>query len=78
MGELHMRGKAYAKAAEAYESALEHIRAAFGENKDYAVTCRNCALACEAAGKSEKAEKLRKKAEGVFAVLGLPSEDFSG
>ena len=78
MGEVHMRGKDYAEAAHAYEAALEHIRAAFGENRDYAVTCRNCALACEAAGKPEKAARLKQKAEGVWAALGLPPEDFAG
>ena len=75
MGEAHMRMREYAEAAEAYESALEHIRAVFGENRDYAVTCRNCALACEAAGNPEKAESLRKKADAALAALGLAPED---
>jgi tetratricopeptide (TPR) repeat protein len=75
-GEVHMRGKEYAKAVQAYESALEHIRAAFGENRDYAVTCRNCALAYEAAGEPGRAEELRRKADDAFAALGLaPEED---
>ncbi|MDR0466992.1 MAG: tetratricopeptide repeat protein [Deltaproteobacteria bacterium] len=74
MGEVHMRGKEYAKAEQAYESALEHIKAAFGENRDYAVTCLNHALACEAAGNSEKAKGLRNKADEVLAAIGLPPE----
>jgi tetratricopeptide (TPR) repeat protein len=78
MGEVHMRMKEYARAVGTYESALEHIKAAFGENRDYAVTCRNCALACEAVGEPEKADSLRKKADEVFAALGLVPEEGAG
>ena len=78
MGEVHMRMQEYAKAVEAYEAALEHIKATFGENRDFTVTCRNCALAYEAAGEPKKADGLRKKADEVSAALGLAPEDGVG
>jgi tetratricopeptide (TPR) repeat protein len=71
MGEACYRMKRYAEAVENYEAALAHIRDAFGENRDYAVTCRNCALAYEAAGRYDKAGELRANAESLFAALGV-------
>ena len=69
MGEAYFRMDKFDKAVVAYESALEHIEAAFGENRDYAITCRNCADACEAAGDPEKARQFIAKADHIFARL---------
>lgn len=61
----------YNMAAQVYESALSQIQGFFGENRDFAVTCRNYALALEALGQNEKAEEQRKKAGKILTRLGL-------
>ena len=48
-----------------YENALAQMEAAFGRNRDYAVLCRNCALAYDKVGNAHKAQEMRARAEGV-------------
>jgi tetratricopeptide (TPR) repeat protein len=71
MGEASYRMGRFAEAAETYEAALEHIRASFGENRDYAIICRNCADACEAAGNRERAGVLAGKSREILSRLGI-------
>ena len=71
MGEAWFRMGNFADSAEAYESALAHIRDTFGENRDYAITCQNCADAYNAGGNLAKARQLTEQAEAVFARLAL-------
>lgn len=66
---VQYRGGEYAKAAGTYESALERIKDCYGENRDYAVTCRNCAAAYKALGNAERAAELCCKAEAVLAAI---------
>ena len=61
----------YAEAIQMYTEVMERIKECFGENRDYAVTCRNCAEVCEAAGYSEKARELRERADAIWRRLGL-------
>lgn len=70
MGEAYFRMKKYNQAAAAYESALEHIRSCFGENMDFVVTSRNCAVVYDAMGREDKAADCRKAADEIRARLG--------
>ena len=65
-GEAYFRMQRYAEAVLAYESALQHLESTFGQNKDYATTCRNCATACKAAGQTEKALAYEEKAAQIL------------
>lgn len=69
MGEVHFRLKEFGKAVLCYETAIEHIRAAFGENQDFVTTCRNCAEALAANGDMDKAAEMRARADKARAVL---------
>lgn len=69
MGEVHFRLKEFGKAARCYEEAIEHIRAAFGENQDFVTTCRNCAEALAANGEMDKAAEMRARADKAGALL---------
>lgn len=60
----HFAVKRYGKALELYEETLTILHAAYGENKDYAVTCGNAAVVCDAMGLTDKAAAFRAKAEG--------------
>ncbi len=71
MGEACHRMGRYGEALESYESALEHLRGSFGENRDYAVICGNCAAVCEAAGNPDKAAAYMTRAGEIFARLGI-------
>ena len=71
MAEAFYRMKRYSEAVDIYQSALSYIKAAVGENADYALTLRNCAVACEALGETEKAEKLMLKANEILTALGM-------
>ncbi len=73
LGEAYFRLGEFEKSAQTYEAALEHIKNAFGENRDFAVTCYNCADAWEAAGQDDKAQALRSKAEAILAEAGASS-----
>ena len=64
----------YAEAIQMYTEALERIQECFGENRDYAVVCRNCAEAWAAAGDSEKARELRERADVIWRRLGLAGD----
>jgi tetratricopeptide (TPR) repeat protein len=70
MGEVCYGMGHFLEAAQRYESALEHIREVFGENREYAVTCRNCADAYRAAGQEEKARARERQAKRVLDGLG--------
>ena len=61
------------EAVSVYEKALAHLREFYGENSDYAITSKNCALAYEALGETEKAAAYRKRADTILARLGLRS-----
>ena len=74
VGEAYYRMGRYDEAAQVYEDALAHIESVFGKNKDYAVTCRNCAMAYEDMGKSDMAEKRRALADSIYKELGLNGE----
>lgn len=74
MGEACYRMGKYDEAMTAYQSALEHIRAAVGENADYAFTLRNCAVACEAVGASEQAEMMMARAHEILRALGMRTD----
>jgi tetratricopeptide (TPR) repeat protein len=71
MAEAYYRMGKFAEAVAAYESALEHIQAAVGENADYAVTLRNCAVASDALGAPEQAEKMMARAHEILTALGM-------
>ena len=61
------RMQRYAEAAALYEETLELLRAAYGENRDYALTCRNAAMAYEALGDTARAAEYRDKAESLLS-----------
>jgi len=74
-GEACLRGARYGEAVQAFESALAHLKDAFGENRDYAVTCQNCAVAYAAAGQADKAAELMAKAAALLAELDMKNSD---
>ena len=74
-GEAYLRMEKYVEAVEAFESALTHLKDAFGENRDYAVTCQNCADAYAAAGLPDKAKELMAKADALLAELGVDNQE---
>lgn len=57
-----MRGR-YLEAARLYGDAAEGIKRRFGANVNYARACRNCARACEAAGRTDEARRYREFAD---------------
>ena len=59
-----------AGAAETFVKATEKTKLIFGENKEYAVGCRNASLAFEKLGDSEKAEYYKNIANEILAKLG--------
>ncbi len=65
----HYKSGEFAKAVEIYGDALKRLKDCFGENRDYALTCRNCAEAYEALGDTKMAEALREKADRIMAVF---------
>ncbi len=71
IGEACHRMNRYAEAVEHYEAALGHLVKSFGENRDFAVICENCAAACEAAGKPQKAMEYALRAKAILERLGL-------
>lgn len=71
LAQAYYMTRQYDMAAQVYESALSHIQGFFGENRDFAVTCRNYALALDAMGQREKAEEQRKKSDAILTRLGL-------
>ncbi len=68
---VHYKMGRFGEAVRLYDDALTRIKDCFGENKDYALTCSNCALACEALGKTEEAEAYRNRSRAALAALGL-------
>jgi tetratricopeptide (TPR) repeat protein len=70
-GEANFRMKRYAECVRAYENALAHIKAAYGENKDYAVTSINLGIAYNKLNRADKAEECRAKGEKILADLGV-------
>lgn len=59
----------YVGAVERYRLALNKIETVFGQNADYARTCRNCAHACSMAGMWVEAGELVNKAQAVESKL---------
>ena len=57
----------HSRAVELYEKALSEIEGKFGQNKDYFTVCKNCALACEALGETERAAHYRQLVEERFS-----------
>ena len=66
----YLMGK-YQDAAKAYESALAYLKAAVGENADYAFTLRNLAVVYEALGSAKEAEELMAGAQALLSTLGM-------
>ena len=71
MAEAYYRVGRLQDAVRAYESALTHLKAAVGENADYAFTLRNLAVVYEALGASEKANELMNRAHQLLDALGM-------
>lgn len=69
--EAYFRMQKYAEAVKIYEDALAHIDAVFGKNRDYAITCENCALAHAMLGHEEKSAEYTARAESIIKELGL-------
>ena len=69
LGEAYFTTRRYAEAAAIYEKALEELLFHYGENQDYATTCRNYAVVLDALGRGGEAEERRKTAERVFNAL---------
>lgn len=75
VGEAYFRMSKFAEAVQVYEDALAHIAAVYGRNRDYAVTCANCAQACSALGDAEKAARYTALAESIARELGLDASN---
>ncbi len=56
-----------AGAAEAFEEAAKITKLVYGESREYAVACRNCAYALDRLGEAEKAGRYRALAEKAGA-----------
>ncbi|KYZ78152.1 hypothetical protein AXX12_00990 [Anaerosporomusa subterranea] len=69
MAQLLYLQENYAGAVEQYRLALNKIETVFGQNADYARTCRNCAHACSMAGMWVEAGELIQKAQAVESKL---------
>ena len=67
---MMFNGGDIAGAAENFAKAADKTKLIFGENKDYAVGCRNCSYAYEKLGDTANAEKYRDIANAVEAKLG--------
>lgn len=65
----HYRTKQYVMAAKVYEKTLTHLKNCYGENKDYAVTQKNCAIVLDALGEHGKAENYRKNADRILQQI---------
>lgn len=59
-----------AGAAETFEKAIEKTKFIFGENKEYAIGCRNASMAFDALGNKEKADFYKNTANNILAKLG--------
>lgn len=57
------------KSAELFEEAIELTKLIFGENNEYAISCRNCSFAYRKLGNTEKADMYAAIAE---RILGKP------
>ena len=68
-GEANFRLKRYAECVKPYEDALVHIAAAYGENKDYAVTSINLGVAYDKLNLADRAEACKAKGERILAAL---------
>lgn len=70
--------KQYPEAASLYEETLGLLKAAYGENKDYAVTCRNAAAAYAAMDDNARAAVYREKAESLLSPRAPSGPAMSG
>lgn len=62
--------KDYAAAVKLFEQAVEKTRLIFGENHEFVIGCRNCALACSRLGDRAGEEKYTKMADEAEAKIG--------
>jgi tetratricopeptide (TPR) repeat protein len=63
-------GGDYAGAAALFEQAVEKTKLIFGENREYAIGCRNCSAAWDKAGDAAKAADYAAKAAEAEKKLG--------
>lgn len=75
VGEAYFRMKKFDEAVMMYEDALAHINSVFGKNRDYSVTCSNCALAYAELGDKAKAAEYTTLADSIVKELGLSEEN---
>jgi Tetratricopeptide repeat. len=71
MGEAFYRMGQYEKSVEVFEKALALVQEAFGENKDYATLCFNCANAHDKLEQTDIASSYIKKGKDTLERLGL-------
>ena len=68
-GQMYYAMQEYALAVQAYEAALHYTKACYGENKDFATICDNCALALDALGDKGKSATYREQGKMVRSNL---------
>lgn len=69
LAQAYYTTRRYGEAAEVYVKALDELRFHYGENQDYAVTCRNYALVLDALGRAGEAEEYRRTAKLIVDRL---------
>lgn len=69
LAQMHFVARRYDDAAATYEKALEELRFHYGENQDYAATCRNYAVVLDALGREREAAETRCAAERAENAL---------
>ena len=70
-GEVLYRAGRYAESIEAFESAMKLVKDAFGENRDYATLCFNCADAYDKLECTDKASAYIKKGKETLEFIGV-------
>lgn len=71
VAEAYFRMRRFDEAVRVYEDAMKHLSAVFGKNRDYAVLCGNCALACESLGDVKRADTYRIVADTIVRELDI-------
>ena len=77
LAEAHFHAGEFELSVARYKEALSLLRMSFGENRDYAVTCMNCADAMEAMGNTEEARTMRNKAQAALDRLAIQHREGS-